>query len=120
MIEFNISTPDGIKQAIYTLQSYGANIDQMASPVQWMISVANAIASSSETRQKEIEAQKQLAIEIIQVARENHVDELEITISNKAGVAVEGELNQKSQGIASFDAIIGSSGNMTLKVKYKQ
>ena len=64
--------------------------------------------------EKEIEEQREAAVRIIQAGKENGVDELEITMSEKAGLSLESSV----EGFP-VELIAGKSGNMTLKVKYK-
>ena len=70
--------------------------------------------SPSNIVNKEIEAQRETAIKIIQAGKNNGVDELEITMSEKAGIG----LNSNIEDLP-IEFLIGNSGNIILKVKYK-
>ncbi len=73
-----------------------------------------ATSATADAVEKEIEAPKKAAIDIIKAGKENGVNELEITMSEKAGLSL-------GSGIKEFpvELIAGTSGNMTLKVKYR-
>ncbi len=61
-----------------------------------------------------IEAQKQAAIALIRQGQESGVDEIEIIMSQKAGLSLGSNVN----GIP-IEATVGLSGNMKIRVKYK-
>jgi hypothetical protein len=55
-----------------------------------------------------------VAIDIIKAGKENGADEIEITMSQKAGIALGSDVD----GVP-IEFISGASGTMKLKVKYK-
>ena len=67
-----------------------------------------------EANAKEIEAQRQAAIEIIRAGKEHGVDELEITMSQQAVIGFAAPIER-----APIELNAGPAGRMTLKVKYK-
>ena len=73
--------------------------------------IASLVGGSNE---RAIEAQRKVALDIIRAGKENDADEIEITISQKAGVSLGSDVD----GIP-IEFIVGSSDKMTLKVKYK-
>ena len=69
---------------------------------------------SRESQSQEIESQRETAIEIIRAGKDHSVDEIEITMSEKAGLS----LGSSIEGFP-IECTIGTSGTMTIKVKYK-
>ena len=53
-------------------------------------------------------------IDIIRAGKENGADEIEITMSQKAGVGLSSDIDD-----VPIEFIVGASGTMKLKVKYK-
>jgi hypothetical protein len=76
-------------------------------------SVAEAEADSAFLRLVLVE-QRKVAIDIIRAGKENSADEIEITMSQKAGVGLSSDVD----GVP-IEFIIGASGTIKLKVKYK-
>lgn len=70
--------------------------------------------SPGNVEAKEIEAQRKTAVEIVRAGKQSDVDELDITMSEKAGIG----LNATIEGVP-VEFIVGNSDTMTLKVKYK-
>ncbi len=68
----------------------------------------------SGANEKEIAEQRKVAIDIIRAGKENGADEIEITMSQKAGVGLSSDI----EGVP-IEFIVGASGTMKLKVKYK-
>ncbi len=62
----------------------------------------------------EIEEQRKTAINIIEAGERDGVGELEITLSEDAG------LNVKNQVKHPVEVVLGKKGTMTIKVKYKK
>lgn len=88
----------------------------LASPRSFLTRIVVLLFSSYNTIPKEIETQRRAAIEIIRAGKDSNVEEMEITMSEQAGLnftsAVEGlpvDLKVKA----------GKSGTITMKVKYK-
>ena len=114
----DISTPEGRRNAIQWLDKNGWMLFPFTS--YWLVWKAgkflfnSAKSLTSETVQKEIEEQRETAIKIIQAGKKNDVDELEITMSEKAGLS----LGSSVEGFP-VEVVAGTSGKMTLKVKYK-
>lgn len=116
MEKFDITTPEGREIALDVFDKYG----RYAFPQFWFLWQAGKLLTSavesltSGAVTNEIEEQKKAAIEIIQAGKENGVDELEITMSEKVGL----NLGSDIEGFP-VELMAGSSGTMTLKVKYK-
>ncbi|WP_019502006.1 hypothetical protein [Pseudanabaena sp. PCC 6802] len=117
--KFAVTTPEGRKQAFDLIDKYGWEYGWVLAPLwfywkagNFLVDAVQSLTSGAVT--KEIELQTKAATEIIRVAKENDVDELEITMSEKAGLS----LGANVEGFP-IELIAGSSGNMKLKVKYK-
>jgi hypothetical protein len=63
---------------------------------------------------EDIEQQKKAAIEIIKQGAENNVEELEITLSEKAGGTIGNETGYP------IEVVLGKKGYMMIKVKYRK
>jgi hypothetical protein len=69
---------------------------------------------SADSTAREVESQRRTAVEIIKAGKDRGVAELEITVSEQAGIG----LGSSVEGFPiQFNA--GTQGNMTIKVKYK-
>jgi arginase family enzyme len=105
---FDLTTKEGRKNALLVAQI-------LFPPVVLGKALFDGIASlTSGTNEKEIEEQRKAAIDIIRAGKENGADEIEITMSQKAGVGLSSDVD----GIP-IEFIVGASGTMKLKVKYK-
>ena len=71
--------------------------------------------SSLMSGSSSVEAQRMAAIGIIREGQTSGVDEIEITMSHKAGLSLGSDVN----GIP-IEATAGISGNMRIKVKYER
>lgn len=112
---FDVTTPEARKSALQEILAWRQRYWWVPFPIQagvmlWKWASLYAVESSA----KEIESQRKTAVEIIRAGRENNVDELEITMSEQAGIG----LGSSIEGFPiQFDA--GTQGKMTVKVKYK-
>lgn len=116
LAKFDITTAEGKQQALNWLDKHGW-IFLGSFWLYWKAGqfLVNAVKSlTSDAVVQEIEEQKKAAVEIIKAGQEAGVDELEITMSERAGIGLKSEL----EGLP-IDLIAGSSGKFTLKVKYK-
>ena len=104
--EFNLTTADGRKQALETIEKLGWGI----SPYPWLAKKALEWISSPET----IKEQRKTAVELIKTGHEKNVDEMKITINEMAGV----DIGAQVDGIP-IKAKIGKSGEIILEVKYR-
>jgi len=105
-MEFNLTTVDGRKQALESLNKYG----WILAPEIWLLKKAWDWISSPDT----IQEQRKTAVELIKAGRDNGVDEMKITLDQTAGI----DIGVDIEGIP-IKAKIGKSGKMTLEVKYK-
>lgn len=116
MPQLDISTPEARKQTLAWFDEHGWKNPWLAQ--YWLIwkvgKAINNTISSVLTNETEIEIQKKAAIDIIRAGKEHKVDELEITMDRKVGISLQGTI----EGVPT-ELIIGQSGKMTLKVKYK-
>jgi hypothetical protein len=107
--KFDLTTEEGRKIAL--------TITQALFPIEYWIGKAlfEGISSlTSGANEKEIAEQRKAAIDIIRAGKENGADEIEITMSQKAGVGLASDVD----GVP-IDFIVGASGTMKLKIKYK-
>ncbi|GBD54035.1 hypothetical protein NIES298_19140 [Microcystis aeruginosa NIES-298] len=108
--EFDITTPEKRHKA---LNSWLAMVPlPLALPVALVLDGISLLTSGAN--EKEIAEQRKVAIDIIRAGKENGVDEIEITMSQKAGVGLSSDVD----GVP-IEFIVGASGTMKLKVKYK-
>lgn len=105
----DITTVEGRKQAFAQI-----GIGELLFPELWLLDWLWNNFSPGNVEAREIEAQRRSAIEIIRAGKDSNVDELDITMSEKAGIG----LNANVEGVP-VEFIVGNSGNMTVKVKYK-
>ena len=126
--QVDISTPEGREQPVFVKTSPEVTIDKGFHYLGWgMLLLVRSYLLMWKTSKylfdsvksltsvdKEIEEQQEAARRIIQAGKENDVDELEITMSEKAGLS----LVSSVEGFP-VELIAGKSGNMILKVKYK-
>jgi hypothetical protein len=84
----------------------------LALPVALVLDGISLLTSAAN--EKEIAEQRKVAIDIIRAGKENGVDEIEITMYQKAGVGLSSDVD----GVP-IEFIVGASGTMKLKVKYK-
>lgn len=108
--QFDVTTAAGRLQAIREALQY--QWIPVVGPV-YMIWKLAAI-HSSKSPSKEVQSQRKTAVEIIRAGSEHNVDELEIVMSEKAGLS----LGSNVQGFP-IECTVGTSGTMTIKVKYK-
>ncbi|CCI20928.1 KH domain-containing protein [Microcystis aeruginosa] len=83
----------------------------LALPVALVLDGISLLTSGAN--EKEIAEQRKVAIDIIRAGKENGVDEIEITMSQKAGVGLSSDVD----GVP-IEFIVGASGTMKLKVKW--
>jgi hypothetical protein len=109
---FDLTTEEGRKNALEVTSAFLPTLI----PFFWVgKTLFDGISSlTSGANEKEIEEQRKVAIDIIRAGKENGADEIEITMSQKAGIG----LNSGIDGIP-IEFIAGASGKMKLKVKYK-
>lgn len=109
---FDLTTEEGRKKALAITSIFFPTLI----PLAWLgKTLFNGISSlTSGANEKEIEEQRKVAIDIIRAGKENGADEIEITMSQKAGVGLTSDVD----GIP-IEFIAGASGKMKLKVKYK-
>ena len=126
--QVDISTPEGREQPVFVKTSPEVTIEKGFHYLGWgMLLLVRSYLLMWKTSKylfdsvksltsvdKEIEEQQEAARRIIQAGKENDVDELEITMSEKAGLS----LVSSVEGFP-VELIAGKSGNMILKVKYK-
>jgi len=74
------------------------------------------LITNTLSTKKQIEAQKEAAVEIIKEGAKSNVDELKITLNQEAGLKLKGEIKEFETNI---DFKVGQDGNMIVKVKYK-
>ena len=111
---FDIRTKEGRENATKFLETY-----KFYHPTLLTIWLGKALfdgisSLTSGANEKEIEEQRKVAIDIIRAGKENGADEIEITMSQKAGVGLSSDV----EGVP-IEFIVGASGTMKLKVKYK-
>ncbi|MDB9495214.1 hypothetical protein PN441_07915 [Spirulina major CS-329] len=108
---FDLTTKEGRENALAVVL--------MVSPVSAAVwlgkTLFDGIATlTSAANEKEMEEQRKVAIDIIKAGKENGADEIEITMSQKAGIG----LGSDFDGVP-IEFIAVASGTMKLKVKYK-
>ncbi len=107
--KFDLTTEEGRKTAL--------TITQILFPVPYLIGkvLFDGISSlTSGANEKEIAEQRKAAIDIIRAGKENGADEIEITMSQKAGVGLASDVD----GVP-IEFIVGASGTMKLNIKHK-
>ncbi len=110
--KFDLTTEEGHKNALAT-DAF------VLPPITPLLMIGKALFDgisylTSGANKKEIEEQRKVAINIIRAGKENGADEIEITMSQKAGVGLASDVD----GVP-IEFIVGASGTMKLKVKYK-
>jgi hypothetical protein len=113
--EFDITTPEKRHKALTFLaqnRHWLGPLVPLALPVALVLDGISLLTSGAN--EKEIAEQRKVAIDIIRAGKENGVDEIEITMSQKAGVGLSSDVD----GVP-IEFIVGASGTMKLKVKYK-
>jgi hypothetical protein len=108
-------TPEEKKRVLRILDDY---IDSKEQHVFDVTRIGRRIQdglSSLMSGSNSVEAQRMAAIGIIREGQKSGVDEIEITMSHKAGLSLGSNVN----GIP-IEATAGISGNMIIKVKYKR
>ncbi|MFM6896051.1 MAG: hypothetical protein ACKPKF_01670 [Microcystis panniformis] len=111
--EFDITTPEKrLKALTFLAQNSWLGMVPFALPVALVLDGISLLTSGAN--EKEIAEQRKVAIDIIRAGKENGVDEIEITMSQKAGVGLSSDVD----GVP-IEFIVGASGTMKLKVKYK-
>jgi hypothetical protein len=108
--QFDVTTAEARLQACREAMKYGWIPVFGDVYMLWKL----AALYSTESVTKEIESQRKTAIEIVRAGKENNVDELEITMSEKTGLS----LGSSVEGFP-IECTAGTSGTMTVKVKYK-
>jgi len=113
MSKYDVSDPEERKRVLESLLLLTSPfyIVRMLGAAAWK-GLSNAM---SNTVEQEIKAQQEAVIEIIKTGKEQGVDELEVTMSQKAGIGLD---LSGIDGI-SVDTTFGTTAKMTMKVKYK-
>lgn len=112
---YDVTSPDGRKAALLKALTppWWAYLLGPGGTLGWM-AWTYAQLYSADSAAREAESQRRTAVEIIKAGKEHGVDELEITVSEQAGIG----LGSSVEGFPiQFNA--GTQGNMTIKVKYK-
>ena len=111
--EFDITTPENRNKAItFLMQNRWLTIFPFT--VLGAVIWDGISALTASANEREIAEQRKVAIDIIRAGKENGADEIEITISQKAGVGLSSDVD----GVP-IEFIVGASGTMKLKIKYK-
>jgi hypothetical protein len=116
--QFDVTTPDARKNSLEEIQhwtdSFWVRLFFPTLPILRRAWRELASRSSAASATKEIESQRKTAVEIIRAGKEHNVDELEITMSDQAGIG----FGTNIDGFPiEFNA--GTQGKITIKVKYK-
>jgi hypothetical protein len=113
MSKYDVSDPEERKRVLESLLLLNPTlyIVRMLGVAVW----EGLSSAMFNTVDQEIKAQKEAVIEIIKTGKEQGVDELEVTMSQKAGIGLD---LSGIDGI-SVDTTFGTSAKMTMKVKYK-
>jgi hypothetical protein len=108
----DVSTPEARARALENFEKYG----WMIHPTGWLaVKLYRGLRSmGADAAAKEVAAQRQAAIDIIRAGKEHGVAELEITMSQDAGLS----FGSTFEGLP-VQAKGGTSGTMTLRVRYK-
>ncbi|MBP3709668.1 MAG: hypothetical protein J6I73_04615 [Treponema sp.] len=112
-MNYDLTTAEGREEASKYLSSFMATIGMLIPPVGIGIATVEGLVSLL-SRKDIISAQKELAEELIKTGKENGVDSMEITVDNKVGM----NFGATFDGVP-LNALLGSNGKMTLKVKFK-
>src|SRR5262245_24577852 len=87
--EFDVTTPEARKNALQEILAGQRQYRWVPLPIRAGILLWKwASLYSSESSAREIDSQRKTAVEIIRAGKENNVDELEITMSEQAGIAL--------------------------------
>jgi len=106
-MKFDLTTEEGIKSLRKSeLIRYMPQLDLML----FIAEKAFSVFSNTDT----IKEQRQTAVDIIKAGKENNVDEVEITLDQRAGIDLQSDLAEFP-----LRAKIGKDGKMNIKVKYK-
>jgi hypothetical protein len=105
-MNFDLTTTTGRKEVVDAFDKFGWAI----APQIWLLKKALDFFSVSET----IKEQQEVAINLIKAGKENGVDEMRITMDQKAGI----DLQSKIEGIP-LKIKIGKEGHCIVEVKYK-
>lgn len=114
---YDVTTPRGRGQALELIGIGSATGIVYEPETLWLLWLAVWMRNNfvpGNTQVREIEAQRQTAEAINRAGKDNNVDELNITMSRKAGF----EFKTNIEG-ASLESMLGNSSKMTFKVKYK-
>jgi hypothetical protein len=109
--EFDVTTEEKRRKASQLFLEYGLFFPPLLLAKALWDGVSSFVTDSNK---RELEAQKKAAIDIIRAGKENGVDELEITMSEKADIGLGSSIDGTP-----IEFIFGASGSMKLKVKYK-
>jgi hypothetical protein len=114
--EFEITTLEKRKKVLAFFQQNPWLLFQPIFPFALLgVVIWDGISSlTAGANEKEIAEQRKVVIDIIRAGKENGADEIEITMSQKAGVGLSSDVD----GVP-IEFIVGASGTMKLKVKYK-
>lgn len=89
--EFDITTPEKRHKALTFLSQNSWLAVPLALPVALVLDGISLLTSGAN--EKEIAEQRKVAIDIIRAGKENGVDEIEITMSQKAGVGLSSDVD---------------------------
>jgi len=109
--KFDVTTEEKRRRTTQLILEYGLFFPPLLIVRALWDGVSSFVTDSNE---RELEAQRKAAIDIIRAGKENGVDELEITMSEKAGIGLGSSIDGTP-----IEFIFGASGSMKLKVKYK-
>jgi hypothetical protein len=114
--KFDITTPEKRKKILAFFQQNSFWLFEPILPFALLgVVIWDGISSlTAGANEREIEEQRKVAIDIIRAGKENGADEIEITMSQKAGVGLSSDVD----GVP-IEFIVGASGTMKLKIKYK-
>jgi hypothetical protein len=116
--QYDVTTPEARKSAL--LEVAASALVWSILPGAWIVTqllknpFSDAELYSADSTARETESQRRTAVEIIKAGAKYGVDELEIIISEQAGVG----LASSVEGFP-LEFSAGTQGNMTVKVKYK-
>lgn len=125
VVSYDLTTPEGMTFAIkdYAKNNPTKSAAMMAllliNPVVLLGAVladkiVKSVTALFEHPEKMIEAQRKTAIDLIKAGRENGASRIKVTLNQKAGIDIGGELEGYSLKIS-----VGSDAQMTIETEYK-
>ena len=111
---FNLTKPEGYKDAIAFLQKHG----WLLTPNGWAVHFADKLINKIISPEKSTKKQLEAVNDIIKCGKDNNVSSMKIKVSHNTGIRLKGKSDIHGVPIdINFD--IGNEGDAYIEVKYK-